>query len=168
MVARPCAIRTFQCWLWKWMIYNAGGFWTSAGTAQDHTTLVLKEEWPHSFNCQLNPSFAVFSFIPVDVTVCSFISFGFRFGDFRWFRFHVFFLANVYGNDFLRPPPLSQHSVKCRHHWACPMCLYGTLCWSGGWWGCWWPWPFWALLLSPGPPHLLFGALCLWGEITRS
>ena len=57
---------------------------------------------------------------------------------------------------------------KNLHHWACPMRLYGTLCWSGGLWSCWWPWPFWALLLWPGPPHLLFGALCLWGEITRS
>ena len=24
------------------------------------------------------------------------------------------------------------------HHWACPMCLYGTLCWSGGGGVCWW------------------------------
>ena len=78
------------------MIYNAGGFWTSAGTAQDHTTLVLKEEWPHSFSCQLNSLFAVFSFIPVDVTVCSFISFGFRFGDFRWFRIHVVFFWRTF------------------------------------------------------------------------
>ena len=32
----------------------------------------------------------------------------------------------------LRPSLLYQRSVKRRHHWACPMCLCGTLRWSGG------------------------------------
>ena len=34
--------------------------------------------------------------------------------------------------DLLRPSLLYQRSVKRRHHWACPMCLCGTLRWSGG------------------------------------
>ena len=95
---------------------------------------------------------------------------------FIWFTFWRFsivshsrvFLANVYGHDFLRPPPLSQHSVKCRHHWACPMCLYGTLCWSGGWWGCWWSRTSCALLTACLPGTSSLGTSCLRREITRS
>ena len=40
--------------------------------------------------------------------------------------------------DFWRPHSLFQHSVQYRHHWACPMCLYGTLCWPGGGGVSWW------------------------------
>ena len=41
-------------------------------------------------------------------------------------------------HNFWRPHPLFQHSVKCRHHWARPMGLYGTLCWPGGGGVSWW------------------------------
>ena len=64
------------------------------------------------------------------------------FGRLIW-RTYFFRMAgfhNVYFCDdclavwynLLRPSLLYQRSVKRRHHWACPMCLCGTLRWSGG------------------------------------
>ena len=64
------------------------------------------------------------------------------FGRLMW-RTYFFRMAgfhNVYFCDdclaiwynLLRPSLLYQLSVKRRHHWACPMCLCGTLRWSGG------------------------------------
>ena len=37
------------------------------------------------------------------------------------------------------------------------MCLYGTLCWSGGWWGCWWSRTSWAPRVYLAPP--------VWGPL---
>ena len=48
------------------------------------------------------------------------------------------------------------------------MCLYGTLCWSGGWWGCWWSRTSCALLTACLPGTSSLGTSCLRREITRS
>ena len=55
------------------------------------------------------------------------------FEEFAFYFFCVSFGADVLRSALLlRPSLLYQRSVKRRHHWACPMCLCGTLRWSGG------------------------------------
>ena len=80
--------------------------------------------------CCIDFSFSIHVSLLPPLVICSF--------DFSTFGVSSRMTRLRSWQNFWRPHTLIQHSVKCRHHWACPMCLYGTLCWPGGGGVRWW------------------------------
>ena len=115
---------------------SIGGTNDKAGVAWNNTT--LREKVAPAFVHHISLVAVRFSFSPcVSVAISNFGRLDIWLGEFEFFGWHEFTTFYFRRNfaiwcKLLRPSLLYQRSVKRRHHWACPMCLCGTLRWSGG------------------------------------